>query len=57
MTLVRALRAFSTWEASMVKVWGSTSTKTGRAPFRRMASPVPMNVLAAVTTSSPGPTP
>ena len=34
---------------------GSTSTKTGRAPFSRMASPVAMKVLATVTTSSPGP--
>ena len=37
-----------------MKVASSTSTKTGRAPFSRIASPVAMKVLATVTTSSPG---
>jgi hypothetical protein len=57
MSFVRAVIAASSADGSMVKVAGSTSTKTGRAPFSKIASPVAMNVLATVTTSSPGPTP
>ena len=55
--MVCGVMAASSWLGSMVKVSGSTSTNTGRAPFRRMASPVAMKVLETVTTSSSGPTP
>ncbi len=54
---MRGVIAASSVPGSMVKEASSTSTKTGRAPFSRIASPVAMKVLATVTTSSPGPTP
>src|SRR5712691_11920026 len=57
MHLVRGDSAASARSGSMVKVAGSTSTRTGVAPAPRMAAMVGAHVLAAVTTSWPAPTP
>src|SRR5712691_4195685 len=57
MHLVRGDSAASACAGSMVSVAGSTSTSTGTAPACTMAAIVGAQVLPAVTTSSPGPTP
>ena len=49
--------ARASFTGSMLKVAGSMSTKTGRAPSRAMAPAVAKNVYGVVTTSSPGPIP
>ena len=41
----------------MVKVGSSTSTKTGRAPEKRIVLALAMKVNETVSTSSPGPMP
>ena len=51
------LRSSSSLTGSIVAVRSSTSTKTGVAPQKDMASAVAMKVLGTVMTSSPGPTP
>ena len=52
---VRGLMRPDTAAASMLKVSGSMSTKTGRAPSRAMTPAVAKNEYAEVMTSSPGP--
>ena len=56
-TFVLGVRASSSLFGSMVKVRGSTSTKTGLAPAKEMAEQVGTAVSATVATSSPGSTP
>src|SRR5713226_7127170 len=57
MHLVFGDSAASACAGSMVSVAGSTSTSTGTARACTMAAMVGAQVLPAVTTSSPGPTP
>ena len=57
MARVRAVTAARMRWGSRVRVSGSTSTSTGRAPTYVMAQQVAMKVWAVVITSSPGPTP
>jgi hypothetical protein len=49
--------AASMRDRSMLRVCGSTSTNTGRAPARTMTFAVATHDSAVVITSSPGPTP
>jgi hypothetical protein len=57
MALVRGVMARSIRWGSMLKVSGSMSTKTGRAPVRAMLPAVAKNVNGGQMTSSPGPMP
>ena len=56
MALVLSVRAAATAAGSMLKVTGSMSTNTGRAPVRQMVPAVAKNVYAGQITSSPAPT-
>ena len=57
MAFVRFVTAFSMSAGSMLKVFGSTSTKTGTAPSSPATSAVAMKVKGVVMTSSPAPIP
>ena len=54
---VRGVMAARTAFGSMSPVFGSTSAKTGVAPWKSAAFGVEMNVIGVVMTSSPGPMP
>ena len=57
MALVLSVMAAFSLVASISRVDGSTSTKTGRAPVSEIDSAVAKNVCETVTTSSPAPMP
>ena len=54
---VDGVRASATASTSISNVFGSTSTKIGRAPTAQTASAVATKVLAGTMTSSPLPIP
>jgi len=54
MARVAGEMAASSFEASIWKVSGSVSTKTGRANWRRTTFTVAMKVYGGMMTSSPG---
>jgi len=54
---VRAVTAAAAASRSTLRVAGSTSTKTARAPTRSITFALAKKLCAGVTTSSPGPTP
>ena len=56
-TRVRAVTAAAAASRSTLRVAGSTSTKTARAPTRSITFALAKKLCAGVTTSSPGPTP
>ena len=47
----------SSFVGSIHQVWGSTSTKTGRAPARITTLALTMSVKSGMITSSPSPMP
>ena len=57
MARVRGVMADSARSRSMLRVTGSTSTRTGRAPTRRTTFALAAKVMAGTITSSPGPMP
>ena len=57
MARVRGVIAASSLLTSILKSSGETSTNTGLAPTKRMASAELIQVKGTVTTSSPGPMP